>query len=451
MRIPDSIVLRTSLLYSTLTAAVVLLMGFVVHLSVDHHFADMDRLQIEGKLELIRNILNEANASTGSSDVHKQLDDALVGHHDLVVQITHANGSIFFSREHSVQPENLSFVSENTLQKWSVDGSDYRGMSASIPKSYRIVVGINISHHQQFLHHFKWQLLQIGLCGSLAMAILGWFAARRGLKPVQDMALVVAGISAQRLHERLSIDHIPFELHGLALSFNAMLDRLGNSLQRLSEFSSDIAHELRTPISNLMTQTQVSLSKPRTLEQYREILYSNLDEYERLSRMIADMLFLAKADHGLDIPNKETINLRHEIEALLEFYDALLAEKNLQCTVDGVGELQGDSLMLRRAISNVLSNAIRHSMAGSIIKVFLQKKNSQLICSIANQGDTITPEQLPRLFDRFYRADASRQRSEEGAGLGLAITRSIIEAHGGSISFDIKKNWVVCEMLFPKL
>ena len=90
-------------------------------------------------------------------------------------------------------------------------------------------------------------------------------------------------------------------------------------------------------------------------------------------------------------------------------------------------------------------------MAGSIIKVFLQKKNSQLICSIANQGDTITPEQLPRLFDRFYRADASRQRSEEGAGLGLAITRSIIEAHGGSISFDIKKNWVVCEMLFPKL
>lgn len=204
----------------------------------------------------------------------------------------------------------------------------------------------------------------VGGIGLLLVMGLGWLAVQRGLRPVTKMAEVAQGISAQRLQERLEVDVVPQELRPLARSFNAMLDRLADSLTRLSDFSSDLAHELRTPINTLMTQTQVSLSRPRTADEYREILYSNLEEYERMARMTSDMLFLAKADHGLVVPSREPIDLRSEVEALIEFYDALAAEKAIQLRTSGDARICGDRLMIRRAIGNLLSNAIRHSSVG---------------------------------------------------------------------------------------
>jgi two-component system heavy metal sensor histidine kinase CusS len=265
------------------------------------------------------------------------------------------------------------------------------------------------------------------------MAGLGWLVTRRGFRPVLEMAQVAEGISAQQLDERLNPATLPVELQSLANAFNGMLDRLGDSLQRLSAFSSDLAHELRTPVNNLMTQTQVCLSKLRNHEEYREVLYSNLEEFERLGRMIGDMLFLAKADHGLVIPGRQLVDIRSEIEALFEFYDALAADKQLVLVIEGEGQVPGDALMLRRAFSNLLSNAIRHADAQSAIQISLESLPHYLMVTVGNRGDTISTEHLPRLFDRFYRADASRQRQDEGVGLGLAITRSIVLAHGGEV------------------
>mgnify|MGYP000848288518 CR=1 FL=1 len=433
MRIADSIVLRTSLLFSLLTAMVILLMGIVVRVSVDHHFADMDRMQMKGKLELIEHILSEQADS--AQTMTQQLNDALVGHHDLVVRINDASNVTVFSAGHDAVPDTVMTTPSNIFTDWTAaEALQYRGMVATMKNGYKIAVGTDISHHQMFLHKFEQQLLWIGACGSLAMAILGWFAAKRGLRPVQDMAHIASRISAQQLQERLSVNHIPVELLTLADSFNAMLDRLGDSLQRLSDFSSDIAHELRTPINNLMVQTQVSLSKQRTSNEYRENLYANLEEYERLARMIADMLFLAKADHGLVVPHAEPVNLFNEASALCEFYEALAAEKSVTFSVEGNAIIHGDKLMLHRALGNLLANAIRHSHHDSCIRIDIKMANTQTIIAIENHGDAISPEQLPRVFHRFYRADASRQRSDEGTGLGLAITQSIIKAHGGYIA-----------------
>jgi len=254
--------------------------------------------------------------------------------------------------------------------------------------------------------------------------------------PVSTMARLAEGISAQRLDDRLQLDLLPSELHSLAISFNDMLDRLEASLHRLSDYASDIAHELRTPVNTLMTQTQVSLSQSRTADQYREILYSNLEEYERLARIISDMLFLAKADNGLMIPSRQQVNVGDEVNALFEFYDAVAAEKQVRLQTTGTAELRGDPLMIRRALSNLISNAIRHGAVGSAIDVNISSESGDVRISITNEGDTITPAQLERVFDRFYRADASRSRGDDGAGLGLglAITRSIIEAHHGRVS-----------------
>jgi two-component system heavy metal sensor histidine kinase CusS len=210
--------------------------------------------------------------------------------------------------------------------------------------------------------------------------------------------------------------------------------RLDDTCRRLADFSADIAHELRTPISNLLMHTQVALTKARDAEEYREILYSNLEEYQRLGTMIADMLFLAKADNGLIMPSREPVELRQEVENLFAYYEALAEDQAIGLTSRGEGQVFGDRLMLRRALSNLLSNAIRHPPRGGMVSVSIDRApNGDVLVSVENPGEPIPAEQLSRIFDRFYRVDPSRQRTSEGAGLGLAITRSIVLSHGGQI------------------
>lgn len=442
-RIPNSITVRTSLLFTLLATGVFMVMGFVIRASVTHHFSEQDRAALEGKLELIRHVLEGRRDPADMAGVQKQLADALVGHHELVVRIKGANAREFFHSGHGNIPEAVmqkaQAVTPLPLLTWTDGNVAYRGIVAPVPagpgrEALVVAIATDTSHHQEFLDSFERQLLLAGGIGLALMAVLGWLAARRGLRPVEDMARVAEGISAKRLQDRLEAGTVPIELQPLARSFNAMLDRLEDSLRRLSDFSSDLAHELRTPINTLMTQTQVSLSKPRSAEEYQEILYSNLEEFERLARMTADMLFLAKADRGLVVPHSETVDLRAEVEALFEFYDAFAAERDIALVVIGEGMIRGDRLMIRRALSNLLSNAIRHSSQQCCVTVALYAQAESVRVRVENPGTEIPAESLSRLFDRFYRADASRQRSEEGAGLGLAITKSIVDAHRGTIS-----------------
>jgi two-component system heavy metal sensor histidine kinase CusS len=267
---------------------------------------------------------------------------------------------------------------------------------------------------------------------------------------VHELAQVAQGISANRLGERLPPESVPTELADLAISFNDMLERLEGSFRRLSDFSSDLAHELRTPISNLMTETQVAISKARSADQYREVLYSNLEEYERLARMIADMLFLAKADNGLIVPSSEMVDLAAETRELFGFYEAFAEEQGVSLILAGAGSVGGDRLMIRRALSNLLSNAIRHTPRGGTVKVLVgQHSSGDIHLSVDNPGEDIEPEHLPRLFDRFYRIDRSRQKASEGAGLGLAITKSIIEAHRGTIRISSAEGTTRFAIAFP--
>lgn len=441
-----SITVRTSLLFTLLAAVVFAVMGLVIRASVNHHFSEQDRSALEGKLELIRHVLLTTPSSDGDARVRRMLGDALVGHHDLSVRVRRLPGNEIFASGHTPIPDRvlqearvLAPKSVLPLLTWMSDGVIYRALSVRLSsedatQKWVISIAIDTSHHTDFLTVFERELLLIGAGGLFLMAGLGWLATRRGLRPVQNMARVAEGISAQRLQERLPAEDVPIELQPLARAFNEMLDRLGDSLGRLSAFSSDLAHELRTPVNNLMTQTQVSLAKPRTADEYREVMYSNLEEFERLARMIADMLFLAKADNGLIIPHRESVDLRLEIEAVFEFYEALASEKSVSLRLQGEAVVMGDPLMLRRAISNLVSNAVRHSQPATTLLVRLVSDPQATRLYVENTGDVIAAEQLGRVFDRFYRADASRQRSDEGVGLGLAITRSIIRAHRGDVT-----------------
>jgi len=450
-----SLTARISLLFSACAAVVLLGLGWVVIQSMEAHFLEIDRHEIEGKLTLVQNLLAKVDAPVDLDALPGQLDDALVGHHGLSVALIAKDGSIWFTSQVQDFPVTPLLQAEpGRILTWTENGRTYRGLTTPVAIGlqdslrFTAAISLDITHHRQFRSEFLALLTFTTILAALITATLGWLVTHLGLRPLRKVTALATTLSASQLNERIPDTHLPVEIRSLAMAFNAMLARLESSFQRLAEFSSDIAHELRTPVSNLMTQTQVAISKARTAEEYREVLYSNLEEYQRLAKMIGDMLFLAKADNGLIIPTREPVDLAAEITDLFAFYEALAEDKGITLTSHGEGKVAGDRLMLRRAISNLLSNAIRHTPRGGSVSVSTRAEDGFVSVAVENPGEPIPAAHLPRIFDRFYRVDPSRQRISEGAGLGLAITKSIVDAHGGKI--QARSGETTCfEIRFP--
>jgi two-component system, OmpR family, heavy metal sensor histidine kinase CusS len=455
-----SITCTLTLLFASASTTVLLLLGVLIGSLVERHFEDLDMELLGGKLELLSHALEKVRSSQELEALPPQFQDSLIGHQGLAVVVLKPGGQALYPTEDAKLPEELlAAVREKNLRPilWSDPESHrYRGIASELPTKIEgaapvvVAVSTDLSHHEHFMRSFRTALWTVMGLAALLTGFLGWVAARQGLAPLRDISRSAAGITANRLNQRLPLDSIPVELAEVAETLNEMLARLEESFRRLSDFSSNIAHELRTPVSNLLTQTQVTLSKTRTLDKYQDVLASNAEEFERLSRVIADMLFLAKSDNNLIVPHREKVDLVVEVKSLFEFYEALVEEKGVSLTYSGRGAVFGDRLMLRRAVNNLLSNAVRHTPKGGRIKIRVDNSDaSTVVLSVQNTGETIAPEHLPRLFDRFYRVHASRQRFGEGAGLGLAITRSIARAHGGEASVHSKDGFTTFEIRLP--
>ena len=447
MRRP-SLTLRLTLLFGTASTAVLVVLGYLVGMSVQAHFVEMDRDELLGKVELVRHTLGKIRTAQDLASLGGRMDDALIGHPHLGVRISTPDGDLLYaSAEVAFPAEEFplklaeGLPTSPNIATWRHGSHAFRGTMKSVPTAYadlpraNVAVAVSIDHHVAFLEAFIRSLWISIAAGALLTAVLGWVAARRGLSPVRQMTAVAGSISASRLHDRLRVESLPDELVDLATAFNGMLARLEDSFRRLSEFSSDLAHEFKTPLSNVMTQTEVALSRSRSADEYREVLYSSLEECDRLARTVSDMLFLAKADHGQVIPSVERIDLAKEVRELFDFYDAFVEERGVTLACAGEGCVDGDRLMLRRALGNLLSNAIAHTAPGGRVAVHIESRPAGGVSiRVENPGEPIPAEHLPRLFDRFYRVDPARQRTSGGAGLGLAITKSIVTAHGGAIS-----------------
>ncbi len=420
---------RLALLFAACTAVVSLLAGVLFNRASEAHFIELDQQQLDSKLLALRATLQGVDSPESFARHEAQLRAELLRQQDLTLRITAAGQRWLDDAPDVTLPEAPGL---HSLQN---AGTDYRVYNAPLragqPDSPKLTLMLDITHHQHFLQrmqHLIW--LTVGL-SALATALLGAWAARSGLRPLRRMGEVAASVSAHSLTQRLPQEQMPVELAELAQAVNAMLDRLDDAFQRLSAFSADIAHELRTPLSNLLTQTQVILTQPRPLEDYREALHSNLEELQWMAQLVNDMLYLAKADHGLLVPKREALALEDEVDALLEFFTLLAEDRQVSLVREGTAHTTGDRGMLRRAFSNLLDNALRFTPPGGEVRVRI---DDGVRLSIENTGDGIPAELLPRLFDRFYRADpARREGSSEHAGLGLAITQSIVRAHGGRI------------------
>ena len=432
-----SLASRLALLFAACTAVVSLIAGVLFNRASEAHFIELDQQQLDSKLVALRSTLQGVDSPEAFALRETQLRTELSRQPDLTLRITAAGQRWLDDAPSVTLPEAPGL---HSLQNADTDYRVYNApLRAGQPDSPQLSLMLDITHHQHFLQrmqHLIW--LTVGL-SALATALLGAWAARSGLRPLRRMGEVAASVSAHSLTQRLPQQEMPTELADLAQAFNAMLGRLDDAFQRLSAFSADIAHELRTPLSNLLTQTQVILTQPRPLENYREALHSNLEELQWMAQLVNDMLYLAKADHGLLMPKRETLVLADEVDALLEFFTLLAEDGQISLVREGTARTTGDRGMLRRALSNLLDNALRFTPPGGEVRVRIE---DGVRLSVENTGDGIPTELLPRLFDRFYRADPARHEgSSEHAGLGLAITQSIVRAHGGRIYCEFKAGW----------
>lgn len=428
---------RLALLFAACTAVVSLLAGILFSRASETHFIELDQQLLNSRLPVLQRMLDGVHSSTDLALRLPALQSELSHQSDLALRIRGTDGEIWFDSRPGL-PDAPAGPGLNTLR---AEHADYRSLGVQLP-DLQLTLLLDITHHQHFLQRMQRLIwLTVGLC-ALATALLGVWAARSGLRPLRQMGEIAASVSARSLTTRLPVGQMPVELAELATTMNAMLERLDDAFQRLSAFSADIAHELRTPLSNLLTHTQVTLTRPRSLDEYREALHGNLEELQWMAQLVNDMLYLAKADHGLLMPNREPLALHEEVDALLEYYAPLAEDAQVRLTRNGAATLDGDRHMLRRALSNLLDNALRYTAQGGDIQVDIAESGGQLRLEVANRGEPIDPALLPRLFDRFYRADPARRAgSSEHAGLGLAITQSIVRAHGGTLHAESADGW----------
>ena len=344
---------------------------------------------------------------------------------------------------HSALPEAAPVGQPVTASvMWlSAEGQHFRVISAWAKlgpgdgRGVMIALALDVTLEQRLLAGYRNTILLTLLVAVLAAAIIGYLVSRQGLQPIRRIAMVANEITSSQLDRRLGFSDSPIELHELIHAFNRMLDRLRDSFDRLSQFSSDIAHELRTPINNLMGETQVALSRPRSAEDYRGVLESAVEEFERLSRMIESMLFLARADGAESVIAPAPLDARQELEKVAEFYQLVADESSVRIECHGQSAVWADPQLLRRAINNLVSNALRYTRNGQVIRLEAHSHaDGATTISVMNPGVGISAAHLPRIFDRFYRADVAREHTSEGAGLGLSIVRMIMQLHGGTVT-----------------
>ncbi|MBV9761397.1 MAG: heavy metal sensor histidine kinase [Acidobacteriaceae bacterium] len=299
-----------------------------------------------------------------------------------------------------------------------------------------VQIAVDISQEKELLAGYRrwfWTIL-LGACGFLPL--IGYRIARQGIRPVEEMAATARRISSMNLRERIRAEGYPFELAALAATFNKMLDGLEDSFERISRFSADIAHDLRTPVNNIRGEAEVALARARTMEEYRDVLGSCLEEAVRLSNLIGDLLFLARAESPLALLDRERTDIAQLLGRVREYYEGSAADAGVLLTTECPSEpilAAVDQSLLQRALSNLVSNAVAHTPSGGSIVMSAKADRSNLQIEVSDTGIGIPAEALPRVFDRFFRIDTSRCGMWGGTGLGLAIVQSITVLHGGNV------------------
>ncbi len=435
MKLPRiaSMEIRLTLLLGVIALVVSSVAGYTLFWALKREVQRQEITEVAGKLELINHLIGMQATLAQMQDLRGALDNIMVGHGNLKTWITLADGSVFYG---DAPPVDVRPLSGREIRLHSHDGWNMRGLRVPLEGTLlpgaELTVAVNLRPGTQFLYAFATALVLICAIWVGATLVLSAWAVRRSLSPIRRLSQQAARIQPDNLAVRLPEQGIDRELREFTHTFNGMLGRVQTAYQQMEGFNADVAHELRTPLATLISGAEVILSSPRSEQELREVLESNLEELEGLKALVNDMLFLARADGGEPAGDLQEVDVRREVARVAEYYEAALDEAGVSLTAHGAATLMANPRLLRRAIANLLSNAIRATPHGRGIDLYCITRQDEIEIRVRNPGAPIAAEALPRIFDRFYRGDDARSRRADGHGLGLAIVRAIARMHGGN-------------------
>jgi two-component system heavy metal sensor histidine kinase CusS len=454
-RRPLSLTLRVALLLSAVAVTAFLAVGAYLYHTLQRQMAYRDDVELIAKVNQIRRILADLPSVAAIVQDAKPLTDTLFGHNDFMLKVNAPDGKALVQTSitsrplpsvDSVPPQRALTIGD--IHDWTPAMGSGRmvraaGMVGVDPATgaggepVQITLARERSDRLKLLRAYVGDLL-VALCGGALLATaLGYVVVRYSMRQFRSVIAKADEINTSRLNARLSLQDAPMELRDLGGAFNAMLDRLEDGVQRLSGFAADLAHDMRTPVNTLMVETQVALSRPRTVEEYQALLASNSEEYERLARMIENTLFLARVDNAQLALRRESLDLQVELQRIHDYFEILADDVGVRLTVAAQPlRAEVDPVLLQRAVNNLVSNAIRYTPPGGAVQLSARAVEEGVELAVSNTGPGIAPEHLTRIFDRYYRADQARSDHGHSAGLGLSIVRAIMELHGGNISVD---------------
>lgn len=430
---PRALSVRLALMFALVSALLLGAIGFYLYHSLQREIAWRDDQALLGRVQRMQAIL----ADTQSIDALRerpQLYENMLGNRDNLLWVVGGNGEVLIEINPPGLPRPALPASATAQLVDDPTGAPLRLAWQQMPRGNQqltLIAGKLLTERTQMLAAYRLKLCLALASGVLLAFVLGWLVSQRGLRPVRELARRTAAIDSQHLHVRLDEFHATAELQPLSEALNHMLARLERGFAQLSRFCEDLAHEMRTPLSNLMGHTQQTLQRERSVAVYEDLLVSNQEEYERLARMIDSMLFLARTEQAAI--TRQTVDLHALGEQLCEYFEGMAEERDMPLRNQAHGSLVADPDLLRRALANLLANALRYGAPGQPVTLTTERVGTMLQLSVHNHGPAIAAEHLPHLFERFYRCDPSRTLHGDSGGLGLAIVRSIMQAHGGEV------------------
>ena len=440
----SSLALRLALLVGILGLLQAVAVLAFSHVTLKKELDAQRRAVLRDKTQHARHLIDDLQDATAIKANAYKLNDLVTGHAELHLAVASAaTGQAYIA----FSPEAMQSLTRLKVDTWQTDAfltwksrdQAFTMLSFSTAgktrngQPYEIVITIDRSEDERLLNE---QLVTAATAAPLALAFVflsALFIVSVGLRPLQRFKQAVGKVSAKTLTVRLETAQLPAELSGLGAAFNSMLERLDDSLTRLSQFSGDLAHEMRTPLSTLLGRTQVALSQPRSAEQLADVLEANVEEIQRLSRLVSDMLFLAQSDQAENARVLETVSLHQEAGRIAEYLETVAEERQVSIAVSGEAFIVADPGLVQRATANLLTNAVRHCSPGTSVQVIVKPVSGGATLEVVNLGEAIPAEHLDRIFDRFYRIDSARGRDLGGTGLGLAIVKAIMALHGGTV------------------
>jgi two-component system heavy metal sensor histidine kinase CusS len=405
-------------------------------------------LFLADKLNVIRTMLRDRPDDWDSLREEVELESAARQYEQFYIRLLDERNTPLITTSRMAEQLDLQHFpslaqtsSNHALPMKGTHGKPFRVSTASVPVGSRppttdtIQIAIDVSQKEELLaryRHWFWAIL-LGCLG--VFPLVGYQIARQGIRPVEEIATTARHISSTNLRERILPEGYPSELASLAGTFNEMLDRLEESFEQISRFSADIAHDLRTPVNNIRGEAEVALARARTLEEYRDVLGSCLEEAVRLSDLIGDLLFLARAENPSPHLRWARIDVGELLGSVRDYYEASAAEAGISLTTTigserVVAEL--DRTLMQRAVGNLVANAVAHTQPGGSVVLGANRDAGTVRIEVSDTGVGIPPEDVPRVFDRFFRVDKSRSQASGGTGLGLAIVQSIMVLHKGN-------------------